>query len=129
MATTRVQLVSPEREVFAGEAQAVYARTTDGELGILPGHAPLIGTLVSAPVRIELPGGGVLVAAVHGGFISVFESGVSVLGEEVELREDIDVAAARADVERYRTAEPGDTEGLANYQRALARLNATEEPA
>lgn len=122
MATMYVQLVSPEREVFSGEANAVYARTTDGELGILPEHAPLIGTLVSAPVRIERAGGDVLVAAVHGGFISVFESGVSILGEEVECREDIDVAAARADLERYRGADAADSEGHLAYQRAVVRL-------
>jgi F-type H+-transporting ATPase subunit epsilon len=123
----QVQLVSPEREVFSGEASAVYARTTDGELGVLPEHSPMIGTLVEAPVRIERPGGEDILAAVHGGFLSVLESGVSILGELVELAVEIDVSRARAALERYRGADADDAEAQGGHRRAVARLRTLGE--
>lgn len=125
MASMNVQLVSPEREVWSGEAEAVFARTTDGELGILPGHIPLIGELVEAPVRIRRADQDELVAAVHGGFLSVFESGVSILGEVVELADEIDAGRARSELEENRDA--ADEEGQAAYRRAAARLRALGE--
>jgi F-type H+-transporting ATPase subunit epsilon len=118
----QVQLVSPERRVWQGEAQAVYARTTEGELGILPGHIPLIGTLVEGPVRIDPTEGEQIVAAVHGGFLAVLDSGVSVLGELVELAQEIDVARARQAYERASGAEDDDAQAAA--RRAAARLRA-----
>lgn len=120
-----VQLVSPEREIWSGEAEAVFARTTDGELGILPGHIPLIGELVEAPVRIRAGESEEIVAAVHGGFLSVFESGVAILGEVVELAAEIDAGRARSDLEQYRDAD--DEEGRAAFRRAVARLRTLGE--
>jgi F-type H+-transporting ATPase subunit epsilon len=117
-----VELVSPEREVWSGDAEAVYARTTDGELGILPGHTPLIGTLVEYPVRIQRDDGDELVAAVLGGFLSVLESGVSILGEVIEMADEIDVEAARRALDEHRGAE--DEQGQAAFRRAEARLRA-----
>jgi F-type H+-transporting ATPase subunit epsilon len=64
--------VSVEREVWSGEAVQVTARTTEGDIGVLPGHAPLLGQLAEGgTVRILQSGGGEVVAAVHGGFLSV----------------------------------------------------------
>jgi F-type H+-transporting ATPase subunit epsilon len=123
----QVQLVSPERRVWQGEAQAVYARTTDGELGVLPGHIALIGTLVEWPVRIERSNEDDLVAAVHGGFIAVLESGVSVLGELVELADEIDVGRARQALDRANAAGPDDEDAQAAARRAAARLRAAGE--
>ena len=78
----RVDLVSVEREVWSGSAREVLARTTEGELGILPGHTPLLGQLAEGgTVRVMLSDGGELVAAVHGGFLSVTDEGVTVLAE------------------------------------------------
>ncbi|HVA62053.1 MAG TPA: F0F1 ATP synthase subunit epsilon [Mycobacteriales bacterium] len=127
MATMHVELVSPEREVWSGEAEAVFARTTDGELGILPGHAPMIGALVDHPVRIVRGEGDELVAAVFGGFLSVLESGVSVLAETVELVDEIDVANARQELDRNRGAGPEDQEARVVASRAEARLRAAGE--
>ena len=105
----------------------VIARTTEGEIGILPRHAPLLGELVSGPVRIHREGESDLVAAVHGGFLSVTDAGVSVLAESVELAEEIDVARARAALERARGAAAGDEQAAAAERRAVARLRATGE--
>ncbi len=102
MAELHVELVSVEREVWSGEATEVIARTTEGELGILPGHASLLGQLADGgTVRILRPEGEV-VAAVSGGFLSVTEGGVTVLAEVAELADDIDASRARAAAERAR---------------------------
>ncbi|GIJ34370.1 F0F1 ATP synthase subunit epsilon [Micromonospora sediminimaris] len=77
-----VQLVAVEEKVWSGKAEMVMARTTEGELGVLPGHAPLLGQLAEpGQVRIKLPGGEQLSYDVAGGFLSVSEQGVTVLAE------------------------------------------------
>jgi len=125
MATMQVQLVAPDRMVWSGEANIVLARTVDGELGILPRHAPLLGVLVEYPVTIRRSDGDDLVAAVHGGFLSVGADGVDVLAEVVELAEEIDVPRARAALD---AAKDGDDEAdKAAARRAIARLRAAGE--
>jgi F-type H+-transporting ATPase subunit epsilon len=126
MATMQVDLVSVERPIWSGEANAVYARTPEGEIGILPGHAPLLGAL--APgwlVRIQQADGVEQTVAVHGGFVSVREDGVSVLAEIAESSDEIDVARARAALERAGSGT--DEESVAARDRALARLRAAGE--
>jgi F-type H+-transporting ATPase subunit epsilon len=81
-----VELVSVEREVWSGEAESVVARTTEGEIGILPGHAPLLGQLAEGhDVRILQQGGGELAVNVSGGFLSVTDQGVTILAESATL--------------------------------------------
>ena len=70
MASLEVHLVTPEREVWAGEADFVTARGVDGDLGVLPGHAPLLAALAVGPVFIEA-GGSRTAVAVDGGFLHV----------------------------------------------------------
>ena len=125
MAELHVELVSVDREVWSGEATQVSARTTEGEIGILPGHAPLLGQLAEGgTVTITQAGGGDVVAAVHGGFLSVTDEGVTVLAEVAELREDIDTARARAALERARSEQD-----VAAQRRAESRLLAAGQPA
>jgi F-type H+-transporting ATPase subunit epsilon len=126
MATMSVELVSVERKLWSGEASAVFARTTEGELGILPGHTALLGELAEGwIVRIERESEPELRVAVHGGFLSVRKDGVSVLAETAETAEDIDVARAREALQR---AESDDSpSGTAARNRALARLRAAGE--
>ena len=81
-----VELVSVEREVWSGEATMVVARTTEGEIGVLPGHAPLLGQLAEGhDVRIQQEGGRDLVVTVSGGFLSVTDEGVTILAESATL--------------------------------------------
>ena len=129
MASLRVALVAPDREVWIGNATMLTARTTEGDIGVLPGHAPMLGILESAPVRIVRQDEADLVAAVHGGFLSVTNAGVSVLGETVELASEIDVARAREALDRVRGADPSDEEAVAATRRATARLRAAGETA
>ena len=126
MSTMHVELVSIEAPIWSGEASAVFARTVEGQIGILPGHAPLLGALAPGfAVRIDADGGEPLHVAVHGGFLSVSKSGVSVLAEQAEMATDIDVARARDALGR--NAEDGGPEQQAARNRALARLRAAGE--
>ena len=125
MATLHVELVSVERLLWSGDATMVIARTTEGELGVLPGHAPLLGELAPGGiVRIQQEGGEELVFAVHGGFLSVTEEGVSVLAELAERSDEIDVARAQQALERARSAGEDDDEAAAAAGRAMSRLRA-----
>jgi F-type H+-transporting ATPase subunit epsilon len=77
-----VELVSVDARVWSGDAEMLIARTTEGELGVLPGHAPLLGMLAEpGQVRIKRSGGDELTYDVSGGFLSVTSEGVTVLAE------------------------------------------------
>ena len=81
-----VELVSVEREVWSGDADFVSARTTEGEIGILPGHTPLLGQLAEGfDVTIAQTGGSELVVNVSGGFLSVTGEGVTILAESATM--------------------------------------------
>jgi F-type H+-transporting ATPase subunit epsilon len=123
VATLRVGLVSPEREIWSGEAKMVVAQTIDGQLGILPGHAPVLGVLLDGSVvKIEPADGGETVSAMVGsGFFSIADDEVSVLAEQAELGAEVDVAAARQALEAA-LAVPG--EDSTSERRARARLRA-----
>lgn len=100
MAEMSVRLVAVEREVWSGTATFVFARTTVGEIGVLPRHIPLLAELVPGEmVRIDSSDGQEIHVAVDGGFLSITEDGVSILAESAELREEIDVDQARTDYE------------------------------
>lgn len=125
MATMHVELVSVEKALWSGEATAVFARTAEGELGVLPGHAPLLGALEPGfAVRIDRDGDTSVKLAVHGGILSVRKDGVAVLGEMAEFGDEIDVPRARAALE---AADAGTVDGLAARNRALSRLRAAGE--
>lgn len=84
-----VELVAVEEKVWSGEAEMVVARTTEGELGVLPGHAPLLGQLAEpGQVRIKVSGGQQLAYDVAGGFLSVTAEGVTVLAESATPASD-----------------------------------------
>ena len=83
MAELHVEVVSVEEKIWSGEASILIARTTEGELAIMPGHTPLLGELVDpGEVRVRA-GDGEHRWTVHGGFLSVTADGVSVLAETV----------------------------------------------
>jgi F-type H+-transporting ATPase subunit epsilon len=76
-----VEFVTPEKRLWSGKATMVSARTLEGELGILPNHSPLLGVLVDGKVSIKAVDGSVQEFTVSGGFLSVSNNRVSVLGE------------------------------------------------
>ena len=129
MATLQVELVAVERKIWSGEANSVIARTTEWELGVLPGHAPLLGELSEGGVVIiRTESGDDVVVAAHGGFLSVTDRGVSILAETAEISTEIDVERAREALRRAEDA--GDEpEALEAARRAQSRLRAAGESA
>ena len=126
MATMHVELVSVERSLWSGEANAVYARTTEGEIGILAGHSPLLATLVPGwIVRIDRDNDSELRVAVHNGTLSVRPEGVSILAEIAESADEIDVARARNALSEI--GDQQDDASVAARERAQARLRAAGE--
>jgi F-type H+-transporting ATPase subunit epsilon len=119
LAELHVELVAADREVWSGEATIVVARTTSGDIGIMPGHQPLLGVLESGPVTIRTTDGGTAVAAVHGGFISFADNKLSILAEVAELADEIDVERAERALERAKTQTDAGAE-----RRAEVRLRA-----
>jgi F-type H+-transporting ATPase subunit epsilon len=123
-----VHLVTPEREVWTGEARIVVARGVDGDVGILAGHAPLLIQLAIGPLFIQTEGERIA-AAVDGGFLHVVSSGdesrVDVLAEHAELEQEIDVDRERqrlADAERRIQANE-DSHAVSELAKATTRLN------
>ena len=127
-ATMQVELVSPERVIFSGEATMVVTRTLGGgEVAFLPGHAPFLGALDTCHTRVTLADGKQLDVAVHGGFVQVSNNKVSVLSDMAELAEDIDRSRAQAALDRATDAlvREQSAEAKAALSRARARLTAT----
>jgi F-type H+-transporting ATPase subunit epsilon len=123
----RIELVSPERIVFEGDAELVIARTSDGEIGFQPGHVPFVGNLVSSVVRIALSDGNVQRIAVHSGFVEVSDNHVALLCDVAELAEDIDVDRAKMSLENAKSnlaTNPSSLEDEAAIHRAEVRLEA-----
>jgi F-type H+-transporting ATPase subunit epsilon len=124
--TLQVELVSPERILYSGEADMVIARTVGGgELAFLTGHAPFVGALDIATVTIRAAAGDELVA-VHGGFVEVSDDTVTILSDVAELSSQIDVERARAAADKaeegIRGSHDAEAEGAA--RRAHVRLSA-----
>lgn len=122
-----LDVITPERTVLSEEVDFVSARALEGELGVLPGHAPLF-TALRSDVVVARKGGDETVLAVMGGFLEVSPGRVTVLTPAAERAEDIDKLRAeearkRAELEIDRTRT---TEGEAALARALVRLRAVE---
>jgi F-type H+-transporting ATPase subunit epsilon len=131
----KVELVSPERVAYSGEARMVVCRTTAGDIAFLPGHVPFIGVLQTHPVKVILDDGGEQVIAVHQGFVEVSlpdaagETRVTILSDVCELAGSIDVERARAAKERAEEAlraDSGDPEASSALLRAEVRLSVAE---
>ena len=122
MAEMTVELVAVERRIWSGQATFVRARTTVGDIGVLPGHQPTLAQLEEAGVvREDGTDGTSTTLAVHGGVLSITGETVTVLAEFAEVADEIDVQRARAALDRADTSEP---EGAAAAARATARLRA-----
>lgn len=122
-----VDVVSAERRCYQGEAAEVYARSIEGEIGILPGHEPTLLALDVAPLRVKLADGEEVVIAVHGGVLEVGDDRLTVLAEVAERAEEIDVPRAESALERARTRIASDepqvrAQGEREQARALVRL-------
>jgi F-type H+-transporting ATPase subunit epsilon len=128
MASMTVELVSPEKVLFSGEATQVITRTLGGgEIAFLPGHAPFLAALTENHTRITLADGTVLDVAVHGGFVQVSGNTVSILSDAAELGDHIDRNRALSAKERAEETlrKEHDADAVAALSRAHARLAAS----
>jgi F-type H+-transporting ATPase subunit epsilon len=141
--TLHVEVVVADRELWAGDAGMVIAKTLDGDIGLLTGHPPVLGILAEGSVvRILDPGGdasdatvaaagGEVTAAVSGGFLSVSDDRVSILAVEAQLGAEVDKSAARSDLESALTeaGSPSPAEEPSEARYARAQLRAAGEQA
>ncbi len=122
----RVELVAADRLVWSGEAKMVIARTTEGDVGILPNHAPLLSVIIEGVVDVQTADGETWVAAVDAGFLSVAHNRVSILSEHAEMSHEIDLEKARHDLERHKASGENDDAAQEAVRRAEARIRAVE---
>jgi F-type H+-transporting ATPase subunit epsilon len=129
--TLHVEVVTAERELYNGEAEIVDVPGSEGQLGILPKHAPLLALLGAGPLQIKLHGD-IDILFISGGFIEVSHNRVTILADTAEHAEEID--EARAEEARRKAQESlADTESRtqraeleAALHRALFRLKVVE---
>jgi F-type H+-transporting ATPase subunit epsilon len=124
MSELNVSVVAVDRKIWVGAAKSIVAKTTEGEIGIMPGHEPMLSLLVDGLVRIEPVDGEKVVVAVHGGFAAMDTDNVRILAETAELSTDIDVARAKKALDRALAAGEDSPEALAAAHRAETRLKA-----
>lgn len=121
-----VELVSPERIVFEGEADLVIVRTTSGEIGFQPGHVPFVGVLNVAEARLQMSDGTRQSIAVHRGFVELADNHLTILSDVAELAADIDAGRAQAAKQRAEqaiSADAEDAEAIGALTRANVRLD------
>lgn len=121
----KIEMVSPERHILAGEATMVVARTTEGDIAFEPGHIPFVGVLQPERVKVIFADGSAQYAAVHSGFVEVCDNEVSILSDRAELASDIDIPraeAARDQASATLAADPDDEQAAADLKRAEVRL-------
>lgn len=123
----RVEVVSAGGITWEGEALSVIARTTEGDLGVLPGHEPFLAALVPCAAEVLTAAGNREVLALDGGFISVADNRVSVLSQFAKVAKEIDLKAAEhelAAAEKRLNAGELDDETRQHYLRAQAQVRA-----
>jgi F-type H+-transporting ATPase subunit epsilon len=131
--TTHLDIVSAEREIFSGLAEMVVATGVLGEIGISPGHAPLLTLLQPGEIRVTTPGGGHEIYYVSGGILEVQPSCVTVLADAVERADNLDEAEALAAKSRAKEAmankstEIDYTVAAAELARAVAQIRAIQK--
>ncbi len=130
MATIHLDIVSAEREIFSGEAEMIFAPAILGEVGIAPGHTPLVTRLAPGEVRVKHPDGTEEGFYVSGGLLEIQPKVVTVLSDTAVRAEDLDEAAvlkAKEEAERQlhdRSAEIDYATALAQSAEVAAQLQA-----
>ena len=126
----QVEVVSADRVVWSGASTNIIAKTVAGEIGILPGHSPVLGVLEPSAVTIFCEDGRRETIAVDGGFISVSRGRVSILSEYARLAGELSVAQAERELaEAQRVLDTGDAtdEDHRRFDRANAQLRAAQK--
>ncbi len=127
----QVEVVSADKVIWSGESTNVIAKTTDGEIGILPGHAPVLAVLQPSAVVIFCEDGRKReVVAVDGGFVSVSQGRVSILSEYARLADEVSLAEAErelAEAQQRLDSGDGSEDDRKHLQRATAQLRAAQK--
>ena len=126
MATMHCDIVSAEKEIFSGAVTMVSLRGSIGELGILPGHAPLLTGILPGPVQLRLENGEEEVFFASGGYLEVQPGIVTILADTASRAEDIDEAAA---VEAREAAERALADQAADFDFSVAAAKLAEAAA
>ncbi len=125
-----VDVVAADRRVWEGEALSIVARTSEGDVGILPGHEPFLAVLVPCMVEILTDGGTREIVVVDGGFLSVADNRVAVLSPYGRLAKEISLTEAEGELraaEKRLEAGEIDLETRQHHQRATAQLRAAQK--
>ena len=122
-----LRIITPDRVFYEGEAEMVEFNTTEGQVGVLPGHIPL--TVIVKPGILNIhEAEGVKIAALHAGFAEILPEGVTILAEIIEWPDEIDEGRAEAAKERAeerlrsKTPETDIARAETALQRAMARI-------
>ena len=126
MAELTVSVVSLEHPEWDGPASQIVIKTLEGEMGVLPGHEPVLATLAGGPIRIDPVDGDPMFFAVHGGFFSLDDNRAIILADVAETVEEIDVARAQEAKSNAEKADDEDLEAKAALRRAETRLRVVE---
>lgn len=121
--TFHCDIVSTEESLFSGQVQMIVASGSQGDLGILYGHAPLLTTLKPGPVRIIAPNGEETLYYLSGGYIEIQPNVVSILADTAVRADDIDEAAA-LEVKKQAEKDLHNQSGEFNYSQAASQLAA-----
>lgn len=122
MRTVPLEIVTPDRRVFSNEVQMVIARGDLGDLGVLPGHIPLVTSLKVSAVRIKMEDGTEQIVAVSGGFMDVKPTQISILAEAAELPEEIDIDRAERALQRAERRLADSRQDNLDFRRAELAL-------
>jgi F-type H+-transporting ATPase subunit epsilon len=132
VSTFLLEIVTPERKVYAQDARMIIVKGSEGELGILPNHIPLVTPLRIAPLTVKTADGKSEIIAVNGGFMEVRKDKVVILAESAELPGDIDIERAKAAKERAEKRLSGKQDehdfrrAERSLQRAMSRIEVYE---
>jgi F-type H+-transporting ATPase subunit epsilon len=121
VSTVFCSIVSAEEEIFAGQVEMVVASGTIGELGIMPGHTPLLSGVKPGPVRLILEGGEEEIFFASGGFIEVQPTSITILADTALRADDLDEAAALA-AQKKAELELSDQKSDIDFARVAADL-------
>ena len=119
--TVLCSIVSAEQEIFSGQVEMVIATGTIGELGIMPGHTPLLTGVKPGPVRLILEGGEEEIFYASGGFLEVQPSAITLLADTALRADDVDEAAAVA-AQQKAEQELGDQRADLDFARVSSDL-------
>ena len=119
--TVHCDIVSAEKQLFSGLVELVVAAGVEGDLGVMPGHAPLLTRLKPGPVRVKKQNGDEEVFYVSGGFLEVQPKLVTMLADTAERAQDMDGAQAEEAKQRAKEALEGKNADM-DYSRAAITL-------